>query len=128
MSAEKLIPQLVEPVDRPLNDLREPGNKQQKMEIILLMLILSVINICQIGNCLKCVKRNAKRQDQSCTKQTPFLSREQITDLKRCQHAKVDHQNDNQHKPFLSDIFLFDRFLFFFCDPFSFLLLFSFFI
>ena len=56
--------QLVVAADRALDHLREIADEQEELEEILICPVLSPADIDQISHALKCVKRNAQRQQQ----------------------------------------------------------------
>ena len=85
MSAIQLLFHLIISVDRSLDQLWKKRNKQQKTKRILFGFILFKINIHQITNGNKHIKRDTKRY------QKPLKQRMQI--FQYCQHSKINHND-----------------------------------
>ena len=85
MSAIQLLFHLIISVDRSLDQLWKKRNKQQETKRILFSFVFFKIDIHQITNGNKHVKRDAKRYQKT------FKQRMQI--FQYCQHSKINHND-----------------------------------
>ena len=120
MAGHELGFQLAVAVDRPLHELREKADEQEKTRKVFLSRVAAAVAVDEVAHSLKCIKADAKRHDQPQRRRraggpSPGKQRRKVGPIfKVAQHQKVHNQDTGQHTLFAAGGLGLDGLLFFF--------------